>query len=86
MAKHQNGDGLVLGMPFFTLSRADKQFADNLSGRLTRLQATKRVKLFNTKEFATAALPANDEAFIAWSRRPKMFILLAKHKHCLVSY
>ena len=67
MVEHQNGDGLVLGMPFFTFSCANRQFADNLSRRLTQLQATKRVELFNTKEFVTAALPANDEAFIAWS-------------------
>ena len=84
MAEHQNGDSLILGMFFLTFGCADRQFADNLSRRFIRLQATKQVKLFNMKEFVTVALPANDEAFIVWSRRPRMFILLARYKHCLI--
>ena len=78
--RHQNRDGLVLGMPFLTLSCADIRFAESLSIGLTQLKATKRVKLFSAKEFAATALGADDEAFVVWSRRPRMFILLAKHK------
>ena len=73
-------------MPFLILSCADRRFAEGLSGGLTRLQTIKRVKLFNTKEFATAALGANDEVFIGWSWRSRMFIFLAQHKYCLVSH
>ena len=44
------------------------------------LPTTKRVELFNAKEFAATALGNNDKAFVAWFRRPRMFIFLAKHK------
>ena len=36
------------------------------------LSTTKRVELFSAKELA-AALGANDEAFVSWSWRPRMF-------------
>ena len=44
------------------------------------LPTTKWVELFSAKKFAAVALGANDEAFVARSRRPRIFILLAKHK------
>ena len=40
------------------------------------------MKLFNVKKLAAATLEANNKAFMTLSRRPKMFILLTKHKYC----
>ena len=60
--RHQNRYGLVLGMPFFTLSCADIRFAKSSSGQCTRLQTTKRVEIFGPKELAALALRANNEA------------------------
>ena len=60
---------VVLGMPFLTLSNADIRFAAReLEWRTytvaEALPTTERVELFNTKEFAAAALGVDDEAFV----------------------
>ena len=61
--------GVVLGMPFLTLSNADVQFIEKeLTWRTystaEALPTTKRVELINKKEFAKAALDENSETFV----------------------
>ena len=75
---------VVLGIPFLTLSIAfaDEELVWKTYTAAEALSTTKWVELFSAKEFAAAALGADDEAFVARSRRPRMFILLAK-QNCL---
>ena len=61
--------GVVLGMPFFTLSNADVQFVEKELTLRTYttaevLPTTKRVELIDKKEFAKAALDENSETFV----------------------
>ena len=60
---------VVLGMPFFTLSKADVWFAEqDLVWRTytaaKALLMTKRVEIINKREFAAAELNADDETFM----------------------
>ena len=79
---------VVLGMSLLPLGSASLRFAE---GELIwrtytaaeALSVTKWVELFRVKEFVAAALGANDGAFVAQLRRPRIFILLAK-QNCLV--
>ena len=68
---------MVRGMLFLTFGSAEIWLA---SEGLTRLQTTKGVELFSAKECATAAQGTMIKAFVARSRRPRMFIILAKNK------
>ena len=72
---------VVLEMSFFTHAiQAYSLQRRSLSGGFTWLQTTKQVELFNIKEFATTAPGVNNEAFMAWFKRQKIFILFAKYK------
>ena len=60
---------VVLGMPFLTLSKADVRFVER--GLVWRtytaaeaLSTTKRVKIIDKREFAVAALNADNETFV----------------------
>ena len=61
--------GVVLGIPFLTLSNADVQFVEKALTWRTyttaeALPTTKRVELIDKKEFAKAALDENSETFV----------------------
>ena len=60
---------VVLGMPFLTLSKADVRFVERELVWRTytaaeALPTTRRVEIINKREFAAAALNADDETFV----------------------
>ena len=66
-----------MGKPF-TFGNADIRFAEKKLVWRTytpakALPTTKRVELFSAKQFTTAALGANNKAFVSWSWKPRMF-------------